>query len=61
MDAKWSVFPGHEYPYTDPSKRAITLIKHHGDRLDTLIKAIRKKPVCVSEATEILFGKIKIS
>jgi len=59
MDAKWSVFPGHEYPYTDPSKRAISLIKHHRNRLDALIKVIRKQPITVSEATEILFGKIK--
>ena len=59
MDKNWSVFPGHEYPYTDPSKRAVSLIKHHRNRLDTLLKAISKKPINVSEATEILFGKTK--
>jgi len=59
MDAKWTVFPGHEYPYVDPSKRAISLMKHHRNRLDTLIKVIKKQPITVSEATEILFGKIK--
>ena len=59
MDKNWSVFPGHEYPFTDPSKRAISLIKHHRNRLNTLLKAISKQPINVSEATEILFGKIK--
>jgi len=59
MDKNWSVFPGHEYPFTDPSKRAISLIKLHRNRLNTLLKAISKQPINVSEATEILFGKIK--
>ena len=59
MDENWSVFPGHEYPYKNPSKRAVSLIKHHINRLDTLLKVISKQPINVSEATEVLFGKIK--
>ena len=41
FDEEWIVFPGHEFPYFDPVKRASSLINHHENRLDLLTKVLK--------------------
>ena len=59
FDEEWIVFPGHEFPYFDPVKRASSLINHHENRLDLLYKSIKIKSINVKTAMDLLFGSIK--
>ena len=59
FDEEWIVFPGHEFPYFDPVKRASSLINHHENRLDLLYKSIKIKSINVKMAMDLLFGSIK--
>ena len=59
FDQEWIVFPGHEFPYFDPVKRASYLINHHENRLDLLNKRIKAKSINVKTAMKALFGSIK--
>lgn len=61
MQNDWVVIPGHEFPYYNPTERAKKLILHHRTRLELLITEIKKSPLTVKLAMEVLFGKIKNS
>ena len=59
FDEEWIVFPGHEFPYFDPVKRASSLINHHENRLDLLYKSIKITSIKVKTAMDLLFGSIE--
>ena len=50
------VFPGHDWPFAEASKRAAQLIAHHHQRLDMIYQAARKAPLSTADAMAILFG-----